>query len=89
VPNSEEIKPYGKRNAANRNIHQKNCEFPIAATGAAASATNTTQITDKIALIKLNFFFFSPIVFFLSGTRETGIEDCLNPRMEIILMNFT
>lgn len=41
-------------------IHQKYCELPIAATGAAASATNTTQITVSMQLSILNFF-FSPI----------------------------
>ncbi|EHE93559.1 hypothetical protein LLCRE1631_01209 [Lactococcus lactis subsp. lactis CNCM I-1631] len=40
-----------------RTIHQKNCELPIAATGAAASATKTTQMTERIALNRLNFFF--------------------------------
>ena len=38
-------------------IHQKNWLLPIAATGAAASATNTTQMTDRITLPRLNFFF--------------------------------
>lgn len=41
-------------------IHQKYCELPIAATGAAASATNTTQMTVSMQLSILNFF-FSPI----------------------------
>ena len=38
-------------------IHQKYWEFPIDATGAAASATKTTQMTVRIASISLNFFF--------------------------------
>jgi len=38
-------------------IHQKYWELPIDATGAAASATKTTQMTVRIASISLNFFF--------------------------------
>ena len=48
--------PYGSKNVMMRNIHQKNCWLPMAAAGAAASATNTTQITDKITLRNENFF---------------------------------
>ena len=39
-----------------RKIHQKNCWLPMAAAGAAASHTNTTQITDRITDMKENFF---------------------------------
>ena len=44
-------------------IHQKYCEFPIAATGAAASATNTTQMTVSTQLSMLNFFSFIRLSF--------------------------
>ena len=42
-----------------RKIHQKNCELPMAAAGAAASATNTTVMTDRIASTNRNFLFFA------------------------------
>ena len=38
-------------------IHQKYWLLPIDATGAAASATNTTQMTDKMTSASRNFFF--------------------------------
>ena len=47
------------RNAMMRKIHQENWELPMAAAGAAASATNTTQITVRIASIMRNFFFLA------------------------------
>ena len=36
-------------------IHQKYWLLPMEATGAAASATNTTQMTVRIASVSLNF----------------------------------
>ena len=59
VPSSLTTKPYGSRNAMMRKIHQKNCELPMAAAGAAASATNTTVMTDRIASTNRNFLFFA------------------------------
>ncbi len=38
-----------------KKIHQKNWALPMAAAGAAASATNTTQITDRMTSINENF----------------------------------
>ena len=48
--------------------HQKYCEFPIAAAGAAASATNTTQIIFRIASSRLNLFV--PAMVVLSSGAE-------------------
>jgi len=42
-------------------IHQKYCELPMAAAGAAASATNTTQMMFRIASKRLNFLVFPAI----------------------------
>lgn len=67
------------------NIHQKYWEFPIDATGAAASATKTTQITVSIASMSLNFFFaaiFSTSFMFFTITAAPVftprllLEDC-------------
>lgn len=40
------------------NSHQKYWLLPMEATGAAASATNTTQMTDRITSAKRNFLGF-------------------------------
>ena len=52
-----------------RKIHQKNCWLPMAAAGAAASATNTTQITERITLMNENFLTLSPMVTPLPGVQ--------------------
>ena len=54
-----------------RNIHQKNCWFPMAAAGAMASATNTTQITERITSKSLNFF-LPLIVWLLTWKMKAG-----------------
>ena len=52
-----------------RKIHQKNCWLPMAAAGAAASATNTTQMTERITLMNENFLTLLPIGCPLSGVQ--------------------
>ena len=64
--------PYGSRKAMIRTIHQKYCELPMAAAGAAASATNTTQTTLRIASKRLNFFL-------VSTYRPLSVSVCLRP----------
>ena len=72
-------------------IHQKYCELPIAATGAAASATNTTQITVSTQFSILNFFFFSPICQapFSFGMLQNYIESFLIPYSVVNVPLFT
>ena len=42
-------------------IHQKNCELPMAAAGAADSTTSTTQTAARTASNNRNFLTFSAI----------------------------